>query len=92
MALSRDAGGQVAAAEAVGGELELAGSRRPAVGCEVVGALPVGGCGRPCRGGPRGVEVGQQPGRIGRKQVMRILKKLVQSPGRAGMPARWSCA
>ena len=78
---ARDPGGQAAAAQVVGGQLELAGPRRPVEGSEVVGALPVHGGGGPRWGGARGVEVGHQPGRIDGDQVVRILEKLIEPVG-----------
>ena len=75
---ARDAGGQAAAAELVGGQFELAGPRRPVEGGEVVGALPVHGGGGARRGGSCGVQVGHQPGRIDAEQVVRILQELIE--------------
>ena len=85
---ARDAGGQAAAAEAVGGQFELAGPRRPVEGGEAVGALPVHGGGGPRRGGSCGIEVGHQPRRIDGDQVERILKKLIEPVGGGGVLGR----
>ena len=75
---ARDAGGQAAAAELVGGQFELAGPRRPVEGGEVVGALPVDGGGGARRRRSCGVQVGHQPGRIDAEQVVRILQELIE--------------
>ena len=82
---SRDAGGQAAAAELVGGQFELAGPRRPVEGSEVVGSLPVHGGGGPRRAGSCGIEVGHQPRRIDSDQVERILQKLIEPTGGGGV-------
>ena len=70
---TRGAGGQAAASEAVGGQFELAGPRKPVEGSEVVGTLPVHNGGGLRRRGSGGIKVGHQPRRIGSKQIVRIL-------------------
>ena len=82
---ARDAGGQAAAAEAVGGQFELAGPHWPVEARKEVGGLPVHGGGRPRRGGSRRVEVGHQPRRIDGEQVERILQKLIEPAGGGGV-------
>ena len=81
----RDAGGQAAAAELVGGQFELAGPHWPVEGSQEVGALPVHGGGGPRRGRSCGVEVGHQPGRVGGEQEPRILEQVVQLANLAGV-------
>ena len=50
-----------------------------------MGALPVHSGDGPSRGGPCGVEVGHQPGRIGGEQKPRILEQVVQLASLAGV-------
>ena len=78
-----DLGCQVAAAEAVGGQFELAGPRPRVEEGKVVDSLPVHVGGGPRRGGSCGVEVGHQPDRINGEQAVQILKKLIE-PARGG--------
>ena len=61
---ARDAGGQAAAAQAMGGQFEQASPRRSVEKAEVAGGLPVYGGSRPRWRGLCGVQVGRQPGRI----------------------------